>query len=94
MTDGFLPLLAVAFVVAGGICFYLGTCRQQWLDRSWTTRASGGGGIALLGLGWLAWCGEVRPATALFAVLTVTMTALILVPAAVALWAASRRGGA
>lgn len=94
MSDGVLSLMAVALVAAGGICFYLGTGRQQWLDRSWTIRASGGGGIALLGLGWLVWCGEIRPATALFAVLTVIMAALILVPAAVALWAASRRGGA
>lgn len=77
------PLAALAATIAGSACLYLGMPRQQWLARPWNARASRGGGALLLSLGWLAWCGAVQPVTAFFAVLTIAMAALTLLPAAV-----------
>lgn len=93
MMEYVFPLAALAATMAGSVCLYLGMPRQQWLARPWPARASRGGGALLLPLGWLAWCGVIQPVTAFFAVLTVSMAVLILLPAAVAARVSVRRTG-
>lgn len=86
-------LIAVAVCVAGATYLYLGAPRQQWLAQPWPAGISRGGGFALLALGWLVWCAVLQPVTAFFAVLTMLMAVLTLVPAAVALLRRRRAGG-
>lgn len=78
-------LIAFAVALAGAAYLYLGAPRQQWLAQPWPAGISRFGGAALLGLSWLIWTAALRPTTAFFVVLTVTMATLTVLPAAAAL---------
>lgn len=89
-------LIALAVTVAGAAYLYFGAPRQLWLTRALPAGVTRLGGGALLSLGWVIWFMLLHATTALFVVLTLTMTTLILLPAGVALFrpamaAATRR---
>lgn len=82
MAEMAITALALAAILAGISCLYLGAPRQLLLARRLPARASRGWGLTLLLAAWLLWCGIWHPATALFAVLTLAMAVAVAVPVA------------
>lgn len=89
MAEMAITVLALAAILAGIGCLYLGAPRQLVLARPLPARASRGWGLTLLLAAWLSWCGIWHPITALFAVLTLAMALALAFPV---LAVAVRRG--
>ncbi|WP_157726311.1 hypothetical protein [Imhoffiella purpurea] len=71
---------AVIATAAGSASLYLGLPRQQFLRQPFAGRRSLAYGLGLLALGWALWSLTLRPTTAFFAILTIGMACLILLP--------------
>ncbi len=73
-------LLALALNGAAIALFYLCAPRQQWLAQAWPAQPGRAVASALLLAALLQWWQIAQLATALFAVLTVSMTLAALLP--------------
>lgn len=86
-----LPIgLAVGLNLIAAVLFYLSAPRQQWLEQALPARPSRWAASLALMAALLLWLSQAQAATALFAVLTLTMILFSLLPY-LAAWRTLRR---
>ena len=86
--------LAVLCAAAAVLCGYLAAPHQQLLTRSWPGRRSRLLGTLLMFAAFGLWRHELNAATALFALLTLSMALATALPFLAAWWRLRKAGGA
>lgn len=82
--------IGLALAVSGCACFYLASPRQTWRGRPWPRLAARLSGVVLLVAAFVVLLQAQQATAAVYTLLTVAMTALVLAPYLGA-WRALRR---